>query len=1067
MDGPVSKLCHLLLAFLNLLALLAGDRPPPTVCPLDPLTNHAINPTTNGSPKALLDNTEQVAHPASDANSQDKRVEEGHGHEKDEYMRSPCDISEKYIVIELCETIQPHTIELGNYELFSSGPKAIRVSAAEKFPANEWSTVLEESVFIKLNKRIAALELNMSLSSEYLSELSRQYVAQSEAQEKNIVRAKRIADEAVINATTHINKTLNVQLETMRREVDELAKFLKTVRQESAHLQLRLAYRGYKEEAEDHCDSEEADDDDVMLHGQYYDIGSRDGVWTTEQVVYVVVGVQVLTVFIVAAIQWCFRSQAAPKVQLTLDDVNRIVELKMQELQVEALRKTPPPASNSSTTAGSGPTTSAKRRRRRKRKEHGETDSAVDSSLPTASMTHSDMDERDNDLTAMLPELEAAALDNAHCLESVGKWCGCKGRSPRRRLELQKGDVDSAMTARRMDDTPRRALIRIGMFAAVMLMFGRSWWFTVFCLFIGYRVWITDFFQRVRATISRDAKGLKLLISVKREIKRRLANNEPIHKIFLEKTALFRWPNIPEKTAVIEIETGKSLNFDELNRHCNQYANYFETKGYNNGDVISLFLENSIDFFAVWLGLSKIGVVSAFINSNLKLEPLAHSIRVAEGKSVITSTNLLPMLKAAIAQKLLPEDTKILLVDGDGSEYPSLARATREKSVSTNEPPNKGVTFTNILCYIYTSGTTGNPKPAVIKHFRYFWIAMGAQRAFGIVPDDKVYITMPLYHSAAGIMGIGSVIVAGTTAVIRKKFSASNFWKDCVKYDCTASQYIGEICRYLLAQPESAEEKKQKSTSTTTSARAGSFPIYPHIGQLYPVRLIKVDEETGELVRGPDGLCVPCSPGDTGEMIGVIKSNDPLLKFEGYVNKGDTAKKIYRDVLRKGDQVFASGDILYWDLLGYLYFRDRRGDTFRWKGENVSTTEVEGILQPVMEVEDATVYGVEVGKMEGRAGMAGVVLVPGVDHEKFLQDIAQRLTSNLASYAVPVFIRFLKEVDKTGTFKLKKLELQKQGYDLAKSGGDSIYYWSAADKGYCLLTAQLQSDIDHGIYAKF
>ncbi|CAJ0566621.1 unnamed protein product, partial [Mesorhabditis spiculigera] len=164
--------------------------------------------------------------------------------EKDEYMRSPCDISEKFIVIELCETIQPHTIELGNYELFSLGPKAIRVSAAEKFPANEWSTVLEieaqdsrflqtfrvtkmglyakflkESVFIKLNKRIAALELNMSLSSEYLSELSRQYVAQSEAQEKNIVRAKRIADGAVINATTHINKTLNVQLETMRREV--------------------------------------------------------------------------------------------------------------------------------------------------------------------------------------------------------------------------------------------------------------------------------------------------------------------------------------------------------------------------------------------------------------------------------------------------------------------------------------------------------------------------------------------------------------------------------------------------------------------------------------------------------------------------------------------------------------------------------------------------------------------------------------------------------------------------------------------------------------------------------
>ncbi|CAJ0953070.1 unnamed protein product, partial [Mesorhabditis belari] len=670
-----------------------------------------------------------------------------------------------------------------------------------------------------------------------------------------------------------------------------------------------------------------------------------------------------------------------------------------------------------------------------------------------------------------------------------------------------------------MDDTPRRALIRIGFFAVLMLLLGsmlamgftiplafiiclRNWWLTLFCLFVGYRIWLTDFFQRIRATIRRDLKGLFLLITVKREIKRRLAQNEPLHKVFLEKVAAH-----PRKPAVAEVETGRTLTFEELNRLVNQYANYFDAEEYNNGDVVSLFLENSIDFFAVWLGLSKIGVVSAFINSNLKLEPLAHSIRVANSRCVITSTALLPTLKAAIAKDLLPNDTKIMLIDGeDQDEFTSLNKEIKEKVVSEQEPPNKGVKFTNVLCYIYTSGTTGNPKPAVIKHFRYFWIAMGAQRAFGIEPKDRVYITMPLYHSAAGIMGIGSVIVAGTTAIIRKKFSASNFWKDCAKYDCTASQYIGEICRYLLAQPESKEEKQHRvrvmwgnglrpeiwkqfvdrfeikrigelygSTEGNSNivnvdnhvGSCGFFPIYPHISQLYPVRLIKVDEQTGELVRGPDGLCVSCRPGDTGEMIGVIKNDDTLLKFEGYVNKGDTAKKIYRDVIKKGDQVFASGDILHWDNLGYLYFRDRRGDTFRWKGENVSTTEVEGILQPVMEVADATVYGVQIGKMEGRAGMAGVVLSDGVDQQKFLKDIAVRLTSNLASYAVPVFIRFLKEVDKTGTFKLKKLDLQKQGYDLSKCGADPIFYWNAGEKGYTLLDDSMQRNIDEGIYTKF
>uniref|UniRef100_A0A0K0DMB2 long-chain-fatty-acid--CoA ligase n=1 Tax=Angiostrongylus cantonensis TaxID=6313 RepID=A0A0K0DMB2_ANGCA len=244
----------------------------------------------------------------------------------------------------------------------------------------------------------------------------------------------------------------------------------------------------------------------------------------------------------------------------------------------------------------------------------------------------------------------------------------------------------------------------------------------------------------------------------------------------------------------------------------------------------------------------------------------------------------------------------------------------------------------------------------------------------------------------------------------------------------------------------------------------GFFPIYPFISSLYPVRLIKVDQETGELVRDSNGLCVPCRPGEVGEMVGVIKNKDLLLKFEGYVNKGDTQKKIYHDVFAYGDQVFSSGDILYWDKLGYLYFRDRRGDTFRWKGENVSTTEVERILQPVMSVVDATVYGVKVGKHEGRAGMAAIALSDGIDVHTFLEEIAKRSRENLASYAIPVFIRLCKEVDRTGTFKLKKIDLQRQGFDLVLCSGDPVYYWNSHIKGYSLLDAQMQKDIETGAY---
>lgn len=649
-----------------------------------------------------------------------------------------------------------------------------------------------------------------------------------------------------------------------------------------------------------------------------------------------------------------------------------------------------------------------------------------------------------------------------------------------------------------MEETPRLALFRIGLLAVAMMIVGRSGWWLVLTLFAVYRIMRTEFAQRARKTIKRDLTGLFLLIRVKREIKKRLNANRPIHEIWLERVR-----EHPLKEAAVEIETGRSMNYRELNALMNKYANYFAAQGYKHGDVVALFMENNIDFFALWLGLSKIGVVSAFINSNLKLEPLGHSINVSKCKSVVTTSSLLPTLEKAKAQGLIAADLTAFVNNGDVAKAENL-----EKSIdgaSEEEPPRcPEVDFQSVLCYIYTSGTTGNPKPAVIKHFRYYWMAMGSGEAFGIKHEDRVYITMPVYHSAAGILGVGSTITRGTTIVIRKKFSASNFWKDAIAHQCTCSQYIGELCRYLLAQKPTPEEKQHKirmmwgnglrgeiwpeftsrfgiervgelygSTEGNSNivnidnhvGSCGFFPIYPFISALYPVRLLRIDEETGQLIRDQNGLAVPCRPGETGEMVGLIKK-DVLLRFEGYVDKGDTAKKIYRDVIQKGDQVFASGDILHWDELGYLYFKDRRGDTFRWKGENVSTTEVEGILQPLKSIVDCTVYGVEIGKHEGRAGMAALQLVDGCDIQELLSEAAKRFTENLGSYAIPVFIRVCNEVEKTGTYKLKKTDLQKGGFDLAKVGNDPIFFFNSAEKKYIELTPELQRQIDSGEYTR-
>ena len=273
-------------------------------------------------------------------------------------------------------------------------------------------------------------------------------------------------------------------------------------------------------------------------------------------------------------------------------------------------------------------------------------------------------------------------------------------------------------------------------------------------------------------------------------------------------------------------------------------------------------------------------------------------------------------LQSTIDTGHLDQDLKIYLTEGESEKLTTLSKVIKD----TSEPPvPDGLDFKSILCYIYTSGTTGNPKPAVIKHLRYYWLANGSGIAFSLKSDDLMYVTMPMYHSAAGILGIGQVPVRGATVVIRKKFSASNFWKDCVKYQCTASQYIGEICRYLLASKPCPEERLHNvrvmfgnglrgeiwpsfvsrfgvkkigelygSTEGNSNilnidshvGACGFFPIYPFVTPLYPVRLIKVDTETNEIIRDKNGLCISCRPGDTGEMVGMIKENASFLSTE-------------------------------------------------------------------------------------------------------------------------------------------------------------------------------------------
>jgi fatty-acyl-CoA synthase len=359
----------------------------------------------------------------------------------------------------------------------------------------------------------------------------------------------------------------------------------------------------------------------------------------------------------------------------------------------------------------------------------------------------------------------------------------------------------------------------------------------------------------------------------------------------------------------------------------------------------------------------------------------------------------------------------------------------------------------------------------------------GFAGATGATANDRIYVALPLYHATGGLCGLGAALMSGGSVVLKAKFSASRFWPDVVEEGATMFVYIGELCRYLVNQPPHEDERRHKlrlafgnglaanvwaelkprfkvpdvlefygATEGNVSmfnfdGKIGAIGRTPKwIGNRYNFKLVQFDLETEMPVRSAAGLCVGAGVGQIGEAIGKIAAHDPRSEFTGYVDKAASEKKILRDVFEKGDAWFRTGDLMKMDADGYYYFIDRIGDTFRWKGENVSTGEVATHLQSAPGVIEVNVYGVEVPGAEGRAGMAGLVVSEDFDPKAFGDYVAQALPG----YAQPVFLRLLPAIDTTGTFKYRKVDLVKDGFDPGTIK-DKLFYKTPA-KGYVRLT---------------
>ncbi|HVX76079.1 MAG TPA: long-chain-acyl-CoA synthetase [Bradyrhizobium sp.] len=520
----------------------------------------------------------------------------------------------------------------------------------------------------------------------------------------------------------------------------------------------------------------------------------------------------------------------------------------------------------------------------------------------------------------------------------------------------------------------------------------------------------------------------------------------------------------PEHPALLS--DTQMLSYAGLADRLNRYARWALEAGIKAGDTVCLFLPGCPDYVAAWLGISRIGGVTALINTKLVGTSLSHCVNIAGADHVILAAEL-----AGVFETALPYLTRVPKIWLHGGDYTDAAEpgeplddiiASMGGGALTAEE-RRDVTINDRALLIYTSGTTGLPKAASISHRRILnwggWFA-GLTDAS---PDDRLYDCLPLFHSVGGIVAPCSMLSAGASVVLSERFSVSQFWRDIVRWDCTLFQYIGELCRYLLKAPESEFERRHRlrlacgnglrgdiwETFQTRfaiprilefyAATEGNFSLYNvegkpgAIGRIpamlahrFPASIIRVDPETGAPIRGADGLCIACARGEVGEAVGRIGTADQGGgRFEGYTDAAQTEKKILNDVQAKGDAWFRTGDLMRLDEQGYFHFVDRIGDTFRWKGENVATSEVNEAVADCPGVRDATTYGIEIPGADGRAGMSAIVADASFDLGTFAEHLAQRLPV----YARPVTIRICACLDATETFKQKKQDLMREGFD--------------------------------------
>jgi len=539
------------------------------------------------------------------------------------------------------------------------------------------------------------------------------------------------------------------------------------------------------------------------------------------------------------------------------------------------------------------------------------------------------------------------------------------------------------------------------------------------------------------------------------------------------------------------------FSYRQVNQWANRIAHYLIAQGIRKGDVVAVFIENRPELLVSILAVAKVGAVSALLNTAQTRDTLVHSLNLVAPVAIILGEELVPAFSAVRERVSIDARRSWFVADQNTYIQPGIApdgfinlMTAAVDGPDDNPASSQQVFFDDPCFYIYTSGTTGLPKAGVFKHGRW----MRSSASFGLIaldmrPEDVVYCTLPLYHATGLCVCWGSAVSGASGFAIRRKFSASQFWNDVRAYRATTIGYVGELCRYLVDQSPSPDDNRHGVTKMIGNGlRPGAWHAFKtrfavqHICELYAAsdgnigftnalnfdntvgfslmswELAAYDHDSGAPVRDATGFMRKVARGEQGLLLAKIDDKAPL---DGYTDPQKTENVVLHDVFEKGDRYFNTGDLLRNIGFGHAQFVDRLGDTYRWKGENVSTTEVENILLQHPNISEAVAYGVEVRNTNGRAGMAAITPAESLatlDFSELLTFVRERMPA----YAVPLFLRVKVKMETTGTFKYQKTRLKDEAFDPGRTGDDPIYAWLPGTDTYVQVTEQLLAQIHGG-----